>query len=96
MTDNNAAAEHGKPAKIRPYGALRPIVKKFAIKIIRDRCKGCGFCVEFCPRRVLVMSQDMNDKGYHPPAVADLERCVDCGLCEAVCPEFSIYVPPEE
>jgi len=61
------------------------------VHIIEERCKGCGFCVEFCPQDVLVMSTHTNSKGYHPPAIADDSRCVNCGLCTLLCPDFAIY-----
>jgi 2-oxoglutarate ferredoxin oxidoreductase subunit delta len=60
------------------------------IHIDRERCKGCGYCVEFCPRDVLKMSQELNSKGYLLPLVEDESRCLDCGYCEAICPEFAI------
>jgi 2-oxoglutarate ferredoxin oxidoreductase subunit delta len=61
------------------------------IHIVVDRCKGCGFCVEYCPRDVLEISEEFNAKGYHPPKIVDQGRCVNCGLCEMICPEFAIY-----
>jgi len=61
------------------------------IHILKERCKGCGFCVEFCPRNVLEISTEFNSKGYHPPYVKNPEACVACGLCELLCPEFAIY-----
>lgn len=61
------------------------------IRILKERCKGCGFCVEFCPRKVLEVSDEFNSKGYHPPRVVDEAACVSCGLCELLCPEFAIY-----
>jgi 2-oxoglutarate ferredoxin oxidoreductase subunit delta len=64
--------------------------------IIKDRCKGCGFCVEFCPRHVLALSQEFNKKGYHPPEVVAPDRCVNCDLCERICPEFAIYCVNQE
>jgi len=66
------------------------------IHIIEERCKGCGFCVEFCPRNVLAMSKQTNAKGYHPPEVVDGEACSDCGLCTLLCPDFAIYVESSE
>jgi 2-oxoglutarate ferredoxin oxidoreductase subunit delta len=71
------------------------------VHIIDERCKGCGFCVEFCPQRVLVMSKRTNSKGYHPPELIDDSHCINCGLCALLCPDFAIYVenggthPPE-
>jgi 2-oxoglutarate ferredoxin oxidoreductase subunit delta len=62
------------------------------VHIIKERCKGCGFCVEFCPQKVLVMSEQTNAKGYHPPELTDDAHCIDCGLCALLCPDFAIYV----
>ncbi len=61
------------------------------VHILADRCKGCAFCVEYCPRQVLEMSREFNRKGYHPPEIVDAEACVNCGLCEMICPEFAIF-----
>ena len=61
------------------------------VVIIGDRCKGCGFCVEYCPKDVLVMSKKFNKKGYHPPEVVKNGLCVNCNLCEMICPDFAIY-----
>ena len=33
------------------------------IHLIVNRCKGCEFCVEYCPRDVLEMTDDFNVKG---------------------------------
>jgi 2-oxoglutarate ferredoxin oxidoreductase subunit delta len=59
--------------------------------VIADRCKGCGFCVEYCPRNVLAMSSAFNVRGYHTPVVLNELKCVNCHFCEDLCPEFAIF-----
>jgi 2-oxoglutarate ferredoxin oxidoreductase subunit delta len=66
------------------------------VRIIEERCKGCGFCVEFCPRHVLATSSRLNSKGYHLPEVTQDSHCLDCGLCMLLCPDFAIYVTDGE
>lgn len=61
------------------------------IHIIKDRCKGCGYCIEFCPREVLRVSKEFNKKGYHPPMVVKPDGCLNCHYCELLCPEFAIF-----
>ncbi len=62
------------------------------IQILVERCKGCGFCVEYCPKQTLEMSADFNRKGYHYPDIVREGTCVNCNLCETICPEFAIFV----
>ena len=64
------------------------------VLVIAERCKGCGFCVEYCPKDVLVLSDEFNAKGYHPPKVVKSGECVNCNLCEMICPDFAIFSLP--
>ena len=76
----------------KPLDADTVKVPHGRIHVIRELCKGCGFCVEYCPRDVLELSDTYNRKGYHPPVASKPDACVSCGLCELICPEFAIYV----
>ena len=64
--------------------------------IQEDVCKGCGFCIEFCPKKVLEESDQFNAKGYYPPRVVDAEACVNCTFCELICPDFAIWSEKDE
>jgi len=80
----------------KPLDADKIKVPHGEIHIVRDRCKGCGFCVEYCPRDVLELSREFNIKGYHPPEAVLPDACVHCQLCEMLCPEFAIFVTLRE
>jgi 2-oxoglutarate ferredoxin oxidoreductase subunit delta len=61
------------------------------VHISVERCKGCAFCVEFCPTKVLALSSAFNSRGYHPPHVIAAEKCSGCDLCGMYCPDFAIF-----
>jgi 2-oxoglutarate ferredoxin oxidoreductase subunit delta len=73
------------------YSLLGALVAKGRVSIVVERCKACGFCVEFCPTHVLALSSAFNSKGYHPPHVVHPEKCSGCDLCGMYCPDFAIY-----
>ena len=56
-------------------------------------CKGCGLCVEACPKKILALSEvRINTRGYHPAAVTDEDACVGCASCALMCPDVCITV----
>ena len=64
---------------------------KGSVQIVVERCKACGFCVEFCPTKALALSSAFNAKGYHPPYLVQPEKCSGCDLCGMYCPDFAIF-----
>jgi 2-oxoglutarate ferredoxin oxidoreductase subunit delta len=64
---------------------------KGSVQIVVERCKACGFCVEFCPTKALALSSAFNAKGYHPPYMVHPEKCSGCDLCGMYCPDFAIF-----
>jgi len=73
-----------------------PVKKVKAIYIDEKLCKGCYICIEFCPQKVYVKSEKMNEKGVYPPIPRYIEKCTACKLCELYCPDFAIAVDVEE
>jgi len=58
-------------------------------------CKACGRCIAACPRDVLVMSDEFNDRGYHYVRYVG-EGCVGCADCYYTCPEpgaIELHIP---
>jgi 2-oxoglutarate ferredoxin oxidoreductase subunit delta len=80
----------------KPFDQEEKATKHGRVLIDTDRCKGCDFCVEFCPRGALVMSKELGPKGYYLAEVADDTLCLNCGLCEILCPEFGIQLAPSD
>ena len=71
-------------------GNNKPRKARGRVSVNIDRCKGCGFCVAFCPSDALEMSEGYNAKGYHYPELSHLEKCSGCDLCGMYCPDFAI------
>ena len=63
------------------------------LMIRTDSCKGCGLCVEACPKNILKLSETvLNAGGYHPVEVTDMSLCIGCASCARRCPDVVIEV----
>ena len=76
----------------KPFDQAERVTKPGKVLINEERCKGCHYCVDFCPTGALRMTEELNPKGYLLAAVADESKCLSCGLCEVLCPEFAIHL----
>lgn len=65
---------------------------KIKWNISPDICKSCGICIEKCPVKCLLFSE--NDIEYlgMPQVSCDVERCIACRTCEINCPEGAIKI----
>lgn len=62
----------------------------FAVVVDAERCKGCGLCIDFCPRGVLELSAELNRLGYHYVTAKRMEACIGCQACVIMCPDAAI------
>ena len=61
-------------------------------EIDSDRCKGCGLCVDVCPKNVLEISGEVNARGYFPVFQARPEDWIHCSVCCIMCPDVAITI----
>ena len=63
--------------------------KKYKVDVIKERCKECGICIEFCPKQVFERGPDEKSE------VVRVQDCIGCQLCQYRCPDFAIWVEEE-
>ena len=51
------------------------------IIVNQEKCKRCGLCEVFCPKRVF------GEKGE----ILEAENCNKCGHCQILCPERAVF-----
>ena len=84
----NAVAQAGKggvPVLVVPcdYGDPGEVIETITPYMVRrDRCTGCGRCVDACPNDAIEL---MDGKAF-----IRLIECEGCGACERACPEGAI------
>ncbi len=53
------------------------------ITIDREKCTGCGGCIDLCPSISISMIQDV--------VTIDQDTCTECKICVKVCPMRAPY-----
>ena len=69
---------------------------KFEVRINGDVCKGCELCRTICPKKIIVVSSHINNKGYSPAAIDRQEDCTGCSSCALICPDGAIEIFKED
>ncbi len=76
----------------KPITPKPPRTREKVLVILQEQCKECGLCIEFCPKKVLCLTDIYNRKGYHPVTACDIDACVSCEFCERICPDMAIFL----
>jgi 2-oxoglutarate ferredoxin oxidoreductase subunit delta len=86
----------GGVEKLKEGKMLKQLQYTGAIQVLvnADRCKGCGYCIKVCPRKILHLAKQVNQLGC-TPAEANKEReqeCTGCLSCAIMCPDTAITI----
>jgi 2-oxoglutarate ferredoxin oxidoreductase subunit delta len=65
---------------------------KGTIEVDQERCKGCSFCIEHCPKSAISLSSQLNMKGYFVVEFDQGKECTGCATCALMCPQAAIEV----
>jgi 2-oxoglutarate ferredoxin oxidoreductase subunit delta len=87
MTKKEAQATTEQPPAPSPK---RKRGRQGKVTLFPNWCKGCGLCIEFCPKNVL--EQTESDGIF----IARPEECTACRWCELHCPDFAVFVTEVE
>ncbi len=101
LSDNFKALELGLNLNSKEYlkgfGANKFIAQavtsadnKKSHTVFNDLCKGCGLCIQKCPKSALKFSKDKINFISQPIPEVDIEKCIGCGICQNICPDSAI------
>ncbi|MFZ5899270.1 MAG: 4Fe-4S binding protein [Bacillota bacterium] len=65
-------------------------VPKGSFTVFPGLCKGCGLCIQKCPKQCLNWSKVLGV--YGTPSVEPTDACISCGICATVCPDVAILI----
>lgn len=64
--------------------------KELRVSIDTAWCKGCGICIDLCPKGALTRDHKEKAVWAYP------DKCIRCGLCEQRCPDLAVTLQKSE
>ena len=58
----------------------------------KEKCKACEMCISVCPKKILALSSNLNNKGYNIVHCIDESACIGCMFCAKMCPDAVIEI----
>ena len=66
------------------------------IEIDKELCKACKLCMIHCPKQIIALSEELNNKGERYAVQTDGSKCTGCKICGIMCPDAAISVYIED
>lgn len=60
--------------------------------LFTELCKGCGLCIEKCPKHDIAWSDFVGIYGAPTVESGHGEGCNGCKTCQSICPECAIRI----
>jgi 4Fe-4S ferredoxin len=63
--------------------------KRYSLNLDKNKCTGCGICMEICPREAIEVTKTPKKEGEEtkpPTVILKEEKCAYCGICQTLCP----------
>jgi ferredoxin len=57
----------------------------------QEACTGCGACIPMCPKQIIRLSEEHNQKGTVFSELTDPSACINCRRCETICPDGAVW-----
>lgn len=73
------------------------VILIFRVLFNKSRCKGCKLCVISCPKKIIDISDELNEAGHYISYIPkeNEEKCIGCGCCFKMCPDSVITIMEE-
>ena len=62
------------------------------VVIDKESCKNCQYCMKYCQKDVLDVSENINARGYSYVYVKNPGNCTGCAICAIICPDAAIEI----
>jgi len=77
---------------MKEFKSLMTESGKAKFYLFTELCKGCGLCIEKCPKNDIGWSDVVGIYGAPTVEAGKGDGCIACKTCQAICPECAIRI----
>ena len=77
---------------MREFKAVMTECGKGKFYLFTELCKGCGLCIEKCPKKAIGWADRLGIYGAPTVEPGHGDDCNACKTCQTICPECAILI----